>query len=158
MSRVPMTVDGEQALRDELHRLKTVDRPRIIQAIADAREHGDLKENAEYHAAREQQSFAEGRIQEIESKLSMAQVIDVTKIEKTGKVIFGATIRLINVGTEEEVTYRIVGDDEADIKSGKISVSSPIARALVGKHEGDVVTVRVPSGIVEYEIDEVSHI
>lgn len=153
-----MTVKGELALREELQRLKTVDRPRIIQAIADARAHGDLKENAEYHAAREQQSFAEGRIQEIESKLSMAQVIDVTKIEKTGKVIFGTTLRLINVNTDEEVTYCIVGDDEADIKSGKISVSSPIARALVGKQEGDVVSIRVPSGIVEYEIDLVEHL
>jgi len=153
-----MTVKGEQALREELHRLKTVDRPRIIQAIADAREHGDLKENAEYHAAREQQSFAEGRIQEIESKLSMAQVIDVTKIQKTGKVIFGSTVRLINVNTDDEVSYCIVGDDEADIKAGKISVSSPIARALVGKSEGDVISVQVPSGIVEYEIDEVQHV
>jgi len=158
MNRVPMTVKGEQALREELHRLKTVDRPRIIQAIADAREHGDLKENAEYHAAREQQSFAEGRIQEIESKLSMAQVIDVTKIQKTGKVIFGSTVRLINVNTDDEVSYCIVGDDEADIKAGKISVSSPIARALVGKSEGDVISVQVPSGIVEYEIDEVQHV
>lgn len=157
MSRVPMTVEGEKRLREELHKLKTEDRPRVIEAIAEAREHGDLKENAEYHAAREQQSFIEGRIQDIEGKLGNSQVIDVNKIEKTGKVIFGTTIRLINVDTEEEVTYQIVGDDEADIKQGKISISSPIARALIGKEEGEVVQVRVPSGEVEYEIDEVMH-
>ncbi len=158
MNRIPMTVKGEHALREELKKLKTEDRPRVIEAIADAREHGDLKENAEYHAAREQQSFIEGRIQEIESKLSHAQVIDVTKIEKTGKVIFGTTVRLINVDTEETVSYQIVGDDEADIKGGKISISSPIARALIAKEEGDVVAVQVPSGTVEYEIDEVLHV
>lgn len=158
MNRIPMTVKGEHALREELKKLKTEDRPRVIEAIADAREHGDLKENAEYHAAREQQSFIEGRIQEIESKLSHAQVIDVTKIEKTGKVIFGTTVRLINIDTEETVSYQIVGDDEADIKGGKISISSPIARALIAKEEGDVVAVQVPSGTVEYEIDEVLHV
>lgn len=153
-----MTVQGEKALREELNKLKTEDRPRVIEAIADAREHGDLKENAEYHAAREQQSFIEGRIQEIEAKLSNAQVIDVSKIEPSGKVIFGTTVSLIKVDDEEEVRYHIVGDDEADIKAGKISVSSPIARALIGKEEGDVVGVQVPSGIVEYEIDEVLHV
>lgn len=158
MSRVPMTVEGEKRLREELHKLKTKDRPRVIEAIAEAREHGDLKENAEYHAAQEQQSFIEGRIQDIEGKLGSSQVIDVTRIEKTGKVIFGTTIRLINADTDEEVTYRIVGDDEADIKQGKISVSSPIARALIGKEEGEIVQVRVPSGEVEYEIDEVMHL
>mgnify|MGYP000238060716 CR=1 FL=1 len=158
MIRIPMTVEGEKALRDELVRLKTVERPTVIAAISDAREHGDLKENAEYHAAREQQSFIEGRIQEVESKLSTSQIIDVLSLPKTGKVIFGTTVNLINVDTEEEVRYQIVGEDEADIKAGKISVSSPIARAMIGKEEGDVVGVHVPSGIVEYEIDEVLHV
>jgi len=153
-----MTVEGEKALRDELVRLKTVERPTVIAAISDAREHGDLKENAEYHAAREQQSFIEGRIQEVEGKLSTSQIIDVLSLPKTGKVIFGTTVNLINVDTEEEVRYQIVGEDEADIKAGKISVSSPIARAMIGKEEGDVVGVHVPSGIVEYEIDEVLHV
>ena len=157
-NRVPMTRQGEQALRDELYRLKSEDRPKVIEAISEAREHGDLKENAEYHAAREQQSFVEGRIQELEGKLGAAQVIDVTTIEKTGKVIFGTTVRLINMDTEEEVTYQIVGDDEADIKEGRVSISSPIARALIGKEEGEEVSVQVPSGTVEYEIDEVMHI
>lgn len=158
MNRIPMTVLGEKALRDELVILKTVKRPEVIESIADAREHGDLKENAEYHAAREQQSFIEGRIQEVEAKLSNSQVIDVLSIPHTGKVIFGTTVSLINVDTDAEVRYHIVGDDEADIKSGKISVSSPIARAIIGKEEGDVVGVKVPDGIIEYEIDEVSHI
>jgi transcription elongation factor GreA len=158
MSKVPMTVSGEAALREELDRLKKVDRPRITQAIAEAREHGDLKENAEYHAAREQQSFNEGRIMEIEGKLGNAQVIDVTTIPKTGKVIFGTTIDLVNVDTDETLTYRIVGEDEADVKSNLISVGSPIARALIGKEEGDVVLVRAPAGDVEYEIDQVHHI
>ncbi|WP_110633927.1 transcription elongation factor GreA, partial [Salinicola salarius] len=130
MNKVPMTVHGEQALRQELEQLKGVERPRVISDIAEAREHGDLKENAEYHAAREQQGFIEGRIQEIEGKLSSAQVIDVTKMPKTGKVIFGVTVELLNLETDEEVRYRIVGEDEADIKAGKISVTSPIARAL----------------------------
>jgi len=156
--RVPMTKAGEMRLREELKKLKSEDRPRVIQAIADAREHGDLKENAEYHAAREQQSFIEGRIQEIEGKLSVAQVIDVTTMENTGKVIFGTTVHLVNMDTDEEVTYQIVGEDEADIKAGKLSVSSPIARALVSKNEGDVVAVRIPSGTVEYEIAEVEYI
>ena len=158
MSQVPMTVAGEAALREELNRLKTVDRPRIIEAIAEAREHGDLKENAEYHAAREQQGFCEGRIQEIEGKLAEARVIDVTTIPHTGKVIFGTTVTIINCDTDEELTYQIVGDDESDVNSGKISVSSPIARALVGKEEGDVAVVRAPSGDIEYEIDQVQHI
>ena len=157
MNKVPMTKAGELALREELERLRKQDRPRIIQAIADAREHGDLKENAEYHAAREQQSFTEGRIMEIESKLSYAQVIDVTTIPHTGKVIFGTTVDLINLDNDQAVTYRIVGDDEADIKRNRISISSPIARALIGKEEGDVVTVKAPSGDVEYEIDQVRH-
>jgi len=153
-----MTVKGEKALRDELVQLKTVQRPTVIEAIADAREHGDLKENAEYHAAREQQSFIEGRIIEVESKLSNSQVIDILSIPRSGKVIFGTTVGLINIETDEEVRYQIVGDDEADIKAGKISVSSPIARAIIGKEEGDAVGVQVPSGIIEYEIDEVLHI
>jgi transcription elongation factor GreA len=158
MNRIPMTVQGEKALREELNELKTEARPRVITAIAEAREHGDLKENAEYHAAREQQSFIEGRIQEIEAKLSNAQVIDVTTIEPTGRVIFGATITLIRMDDDAEVKYQIVGDDEADIKAGKISVSSPIARALIGKSEGDIASVKVPDGFVEYEIDKVAHV
>jgi transcription elongation factor GreA len=158
MSNVPMTVAGETALRDELEHLKRVERPAIIQAIAEAREHGDLKENAEYHAAREQQSFAEGRIAEIESKLATAQVIDVTSIPYTGKVIFGTTVDMVNVETDETVTYRIVGQDEADVKQNLISIGSPIARAMIGKEEGDVVVVRAPGGDVEYEIDKVQHI
>ncbi|WP_250655161.1 transcription elongation factor GreA [Alkalimarinus coralli] len=158
MNRIPMTVKGEKALREEVQKLKTEERPKVIEAIAEARAHGDLKENAEYHAAREQQSFIEGRILEIESKLSHAQVIDVTKIDKSGKVIFGTTVNLINVDTDEELCYQIVGDDEADIKAGKISVSSPIARALIGKEEGEIVPVQIPSGLVEYEIDEVLHV
>lgn len=158
MQKFPMTLEGEKALRDELQRLKTHDRPTVIQAIADAREHGDLKENAEYHAAREQQGFIEGRIQDIEGKLSNAQVIDITSIPASGKVLFGTTVKIINVDTDEELEYKIVGDDEADIKNNRISVSSPIARALIGKEEGDVVAVKIPSGMVEYEIDEVRHI
>jgi len=158
MNKVPMTVVGEAALREELDQLKRVDRPRISQAIAEAREHGDLKENAEYHAAREQQSFAEGRIMEIEYKLAGAQVIDVTTIAKTGKVIFGTTVDLINIETDQELRYRIVGEDEADIKQNLISVGSPVARALIGKEEGDVVVVRAPAGDIEYEIDQVHHI
>jgi transcription elongation factor GreA len=153
-----MTVDGVEKLRLELEDLKKVQRPRIVQAIAEAREHGDLKENAEYHAAREQQSFCEGRIQEIEGKLSNAQIIDVKTIAYSGRVIFGTTVTIVNTETEVEVTYQIVGDDEADVKVNKISVSSPIARALVGKEEGDVVVVRTPGGEVEYEIDVVKHI
>lgn len=156
--RVPMTKAGETRLREELQKLKSKDRPRVIAAISDAREHGDLKENAEYHAAREQQSFIEGRIQEIEGKLSAAQVIDVHTIENTGKVIFGVTVHLLNVDTDEQVVYQICGEDEADIKAGKISISSPIARALIGKSEGDIVAIRVPSGTVEYEIEDVQHI
>ena len=158
MNRVPMTVAGEAALREELERLKKIDRPRITDAIAEARAHGDLKENAEYHAAREQQSFNEGRIMEIEGKLGNAQVIDVTAIPKSGKVIFGTTIDLINLETDATVTYRIVGEDEADVKANLISIGSPIARALIGKEEGDVVTVKAPGGDIEYEIDQVHHI
>jgi len=150
-----MTIDGEKALHEELQRLKSVERPRIIQAISEARAHGDLKENAEYHAAREEQGFVEGRIQEIEGKLSEAHIIDVTKLENTGKVLFGATVSIINVETDEGRKYKIVGDDEADIKKNKISVNSPIARALIGKLEGDVAVVQAPGGAVEWEIDKV---
>lgn len=157
MNRVPMTVQGERALREELERLKKVERPRISRAIAEAREHGDLKENAEYHAAREQQSFAEGRIMDIEGKLSHAQVIDVSTIPPTGKVIFGVTVDLLEIDSGEAVTYRIVGDDEADIQRHLISVNSPIARALIGKEEGETVLVRAPGGDIEYEIDAVRH-
>jgi transcription elongation factor GreA len=153
-----MTLAGETSLRKELDRLKKVERPRIVQAIAEARAHGDLKENAEYHAARDQQSFAEGRILEIEGKLGNIQVIDITAIAKTGRVIFGATVDLINLGTDETVRYRIVGEDEADVKGNMISVGSPIARALIGKEEGDVVVVKAPSGDIEFEIDQVHHI
>jgi len=158
MNKVPMTVAGEAALREELEHLKKVERPKVIADIAEAREHGDLKENAEYHAAREQQGFIEGRIQDIEGKLSNVQVIDVKNIPHTGKVLFGTTVRLINIDTEEEKQYQIVGEDEADVPKGKISVGSPIARALIGKEEGDVVVVKVPSGTIEYEIDEVLHV
>ena len=158
MNRVPMTVRGEQVLREELERLKKVERPRITQAIAEAREHGDLKENAEYHAAREQQSFAEGRIKELEHKLSHAQIIDVTTIPVTGKVVFGATVTLIDVEDDRTVAYRIVGEDEADAKANLISVNSPIARALIGKAEGDEVTVNAPGGDVIYEIEAVEHL
>ncbi|HEY7884965.1 MAG TPA: transcription elongation factor GreA [Cellvibrionaceae bacterium] len=158
MTKFPMTIEGAEALRAELEDLKRVQRPRIIEAIAEAREHGDLKENAEYHAAREQQSFCEGRIQEIEGKLSNAQIIDVKAIAATGKVIFGTTVTIVNCETDEEKTYRIVGDDEADVKVNKISISSPIARALIGKEVGDVVVVKTPGGEVEYEIEKVEHL
>ena len=157
MSQIPMTVEGAQALRDELHELKSVKRPAIIQAIAEARAHGDLKENAEYHAAREAQGFCEGRIQDIEAKLSNAQIIDVSKLANNGKVIFGTTVTILNLETEEEVTYRIVGDDEADIKNNRISVNSPIARGLIGKELDDVVNINTPNGMVEFEITEVQY-
>jgi len=156
--KVPMTLEGSERLREELNHLKSVLRPQIIQAIATAREHGDLRENAEYHAAKEQQSFAEGRIKEIESKLSDAQIIDVTKIKPTGKVIFGSTVTLVEVESGSERRYKIVGEDESDLKQNKISVMSPIARALVGKAEGDTVVVKAPNGSVEYEIEKVEHI
>jgi transcription elongation factor GreA len=158
MNKVPMTKLGAEALQAELDELKKVVRPRIVQSIAEAREHGDLKENAEYHAAREQQSFCEGRIQEIEGKLSNAQVIDVATIAHTGRVIFGVTVELLNLNTDAQVTYQIVGDDEANVKLGKISVNSPIARGLIGKSEGDEVVIKTPSGEVEYEIETVKHI
>ncbi|WP_306522890.1 transcription elongation factor GreA [Rheinheimera sp.] len=157
MIQIPMTVEGAQALRDELHELKSVKRPAIIEAIAEAREHGDLKENAEYHAAREAQGFCEGRIQDIEAKLSNAQIIDITKLPNNGKVIFGTRVTILNLETEEEVTYRIVGDDEADIKNNRISVNSPIARGLIGKELDDVVNINTPNGVVEFEITNVEY-
>jgi transcription elongation factor GreA len=153
-----MTAAGAERLRQELDQLKRVERPRIVNAIAEARAHGDLKENAEYHAAREQQGFVEGRIKDIESKLGHAQIIDVAAMPKDDKVIFGATVTLVNLDTEETRVYQIVGDDEADVKSGKISYQSPIARALIGKREGDEVRVHTPSGEVDYEIEEVAYI
>ena len=153
-----MTLKGAEKLREELNELKSVKRPRIIASIATAREHGDLKENAEYHAAREEQGFCEGRIQEIEAKLSNAQVIDVTAMPKTGRVIFGATVTILNVDTDEEFTYRIVGDDEADFKQNLISVNSPMARGLVGKSADDVAIVKTPGGDVEYEVLKVEYL
>jgi len=158
MKKSPMTVRGAQKLREELQNLKTKARPEVIQAIADARALGDLKENAEYHAAREQQSFIEGRIVEVEGKLADAEIIDITKINAGGKVVFGATVQLMSIETNEEVAYKIVGSDEADVKSNKVSISSPIARALIGKEEGDVAVVRAPRGNKEYEILEVKYI
>jgi transcription elongation factor GreA len=158
VNKIPLTVRGEKMLKDELKKLKTEDRPRIIEAISAAREHGDLKENAEYHAAREQQSFCEGRIKEIEGKLGNATVIDVTTINANGKVVFGATVDLVDENSGDEITYKIVGDDEADIKANMISVSSPIARALIGKEEGDVAEVQTPGGVRSLEIVEVHYI
>jgi transcription elongation factor GreA len=158
MERAPVTSKGAERLKEELNTLKTVTRPQIVQAIATAREHGDLKENAEYHAAREQQSFAEGRIQELESVLSTAQIIDITNLGVEGRIVFGATVELEDLDTEEHVTYQIVGNIEADIKLGLIAVSSPIARALIGKEVGDVATVNAPAGIREYEIIDIKYI
>ncbi|MCK5831081.1 MAG: transcription elongation factor GreA [Methylococcales bacterium] len=158
MDKVPLTVKGADTLRDELDELKNVVRPRIITAISEAREHGDLKENAEYHAAREQQSFTEGRIADIEGKLSNAQIIDVTAIDAGGKVIFGATVEIENLDSEDVVIYQIVGVDEADIKEGRISVNSPIARSLIGKEVEDVVTVNAPGGDKEFEILSIKYI
>jgi len=157
VSKVPLTARGAELLRDELKRLKTVDRPRVVRAIAEARAHGDLRENAEYHAAKEQQGFIEGRIREIEGKLSHAQVIDVGKVDAKGRVVFGATVVLFDNGNEAEITYQIVGEDEADIRDGRISYTSPIARALIGKQEGDEITVRTPAGDRYYEILEVRY-
>jgi len=157
MNRVPLTVKGAEKLRAELDELKNVKRPQIIEAIATARAHGDLKENAEYHAAREQQSFAEGRIKEIEGKLSNAEIIDVTKINANGRVVFGTTVVLADEDSGDEVTYTIVGEDEADIKQSMISVTSPIARAMIAKEEGDVITVEAPAGNKNYEIVEVRY-
>ena len=158
MNKTPMTIQGAERLRSELQDLKSVQRPRVIQAIAEARAHGDLRENAEYHAAKEQQSFIEGRIAELEEKLGTAEIFDVTKLNAGGKVVFGATVDLINEATGEEVSYQIVGDLEADIKANRISVSSPISRALIGKEEGDVATVNAPGGKVDYEIVAVRYV
>ncbi|MES1994037.1 MAG: transcription elongation factor GreA [Pseudomonadota bacterium] len=158
MTRVPITVRGAELLREELARLKNEERPRVIAAIAEARAHGDLKENAEYHAAREQQGFIEGRIAEIEARLSNAQVIDVLALESSDRVVFGATVELADEETGDELTYRIVGQDEADIKAGLLSINSPIARALVGKREGDVATVETPSGTRSLEIVKVRYL
>jgi len=158
MNKFPMTARGAESLREELQELKGVRRPAVIKAIAEAREHGDLKENAEYHAAREQQSFIEGRIAEIEGKLSNAQIIDVTKLNTGGKIVFGATVELVSEETGEKVTYQIVGEDEADIKQNRISVSSPVARALIGKEEGDIASVQAPGGIKEYEILAIKYV
>ncbi|MCG5511772.1 transcription elongation factor GreA [Ectothiorhodospira shaposhnikovii] len=152
MNKTPLTVRGAELLKTELQRLKSEDRPRVIAAIAEARAHGDLKENAEYHAAREQQGFIEGRIKELEAKLSNAQIIDVTTLNAGGKVVFGATVELVDLDSDAEVTYQIVGDDEADIKMGLISVNSPIARALIGKHEGDEIHFSAPGGEKHFEI------
>jgi transcription elongation factor GreA len=153
----PMTIQGAKKLQEELKQLKSVERPKIIAAIAEARAHGDLRENAEYHAAKERQGFIEGRIQHIEGKLAHAQIIDVTKIKNEGRIIFGATVTLLKLDANEseKVTYQLVGDDESDIKAGKLAISAPMARALIGKELYDIVEVNTPSGLVEYEITEV---
>jgi transcription elongation factor GreA len=158
MDKIPMTINGERELRQELDGLKSQERPRIVQAIAEARAQGDLRENAEYQYAKEEQGFIEGRILEIEGKLSNVQIIDVTLIPESGKIIFGTTVELLNLDKDEELIYTIVGDDEADIKKNKLSVYSPIARAMIGKEVGDVVLVKTPSGEVEYEICSVKHL
>ncbi len=158
MQKHPMTVKGAEALKSELQRLTSEERPRIIAAIASAREHGDLKENAEYHAAREEQSFTEGRIQELKAKLSHAQIVDISKLPNTGKVVFGALVSICNLNSELEITYQIVGEDEAEVKANKISYSSPLARALIGKEVDDTVSVKTPDGIVEYEIIAVDYV
>ena len=157
MSKVPLTARGAAMLRDELKKLKSVDRPRVIRAIAEARAHGDLRENAEYHAAKDQQGFIEARIREIEGKLSHAQIIDVSKIEAGGRVVFGSTVVLHDHDSDAEITYQIVGEDEADIKQGRVSFTSPVARALIGRCQGDDVTVRTPTGERDYEILEVRY-
>ncbi len=158
MSKVPLTIRGAEKLRQELDKLKKKDRPRVIQAIAEARAHGDLKENAEYHAAREQQGFIEGRIKDIEGKLSNAHIIDVSKLHTSGKVVFGATVDVLELDNDQEHTFQIVGEDEADFKHGLISISSPIARGLIGKSEGDETEIEVPGGVREFEILEVRYV
>ena len=157
MNKVPVTVRGHELMAEECKRLKSVDRPAVITAIAEARAHGDLKENAEYHAAKDQQGFIEARIKELEGKLSNIQVIDVTAVDAKGKIIFGSTVELIDEETGNEMAYKIVGEDEADIKSGMISVTSPIARALIGKNEGDIVNFSAPGGEKQYEVIEVRY-
>ncbi len=158
MNKVPMTVRGHQLLQEELKQLKSVDRPTVINAIAEARAHGDLKENAEYHAAKEQQGFIEGRIKELEGKLSHLQVIDVTTVDAKGKIVFGSTVELLDEDTGKEIVYKIVGEDESDIKTGMISYTSPIARALIGKNEGDTVSFSAPGGEKQFEVIEVRYI
>ena len=158
MQKVPLTVRGAQLLKDELQHLKSVERPAVIEAIAEARSHGDLSENAEYDAAKEKQGFVEGRIAELESKLSYAHIVNPAELDADGKIVFAATVTLEDCDSEENVTYQIVGDDEADIKQGKVSVSSPIARALIGKYEGDVAEVQAPGGVREYEIVAVQYV
>lgn len=158
MKQIPMTLFGAEKLREELEYLKSVRRPKIIADIVDAREHGDLKENAEYQVAREQQAFCEGRIQNIEAKLSNAQIIDITKIPNTGRVIFGATVSVLNIDSKEKVTYRIVGDDEANFKKNLISVNSPMARGLIGKEQKDIVIIKTPGGDVDYKILKVEYL
>ena len=158
MSKNPLTVKGAKDLKDELYHLKNVKRPKITDAIADARAHGDLKENAEYHAAREEQGLVEARVRDIESKLGNAQIIDISKVPHTGRVIFGCTVEIENLETEETITYTLVGEDEADIKNNRISIGSPLSKALIGKEEGDVVEVKAPGGNTEYEISGVSYI
>ncbi len=157
MTKVPMTIRGAELLREELQKLKSSDRPRVIQAIAEARAHGDLKENAEYHAAKDQQGFIEGRIKEIEAKLSHTQIIDVTAIDAKGRIVFGSTVDLLDVQSDKQSTYTIVGEDEADINAGLISFSSPIARAMIGKNEGDEVSFSAPGGDKHYEVMEVRY-
>ena len=157
MNKVPLTVNGAERLREELHRLKTIDRPAVIAAIAEARAHGDLSENAEYDAAKERQGFIEGRIQEVEGKLSNAQIIDPKLLDADGRCVFGATVEMEDQDSGDTVTYQIVGEDEADIKTGKISVNSPVARALIGKYAGDVAQVQAPGGIREYEIIDIRY-
>ncbi len=158
MKKHPLTARGAGQLREELKRLKSVDRPRVVTAIAEARAHGDLKENAEYHAAKEQQGFIEGRIKDIEYKLSHAQIIDVTALNAGGRIVFGSTVHLADEDTGEEVTYQLVGEDEANIPTGLISIGSPIARALIGKEEGDVAEVQAPGGVKNYEVVKVEYI
>lgn len=157
MQKVPMTLQGAEKIKTELNQLKSIERPKIIEAISEARAHGDLKENAEYHAAKEKQSFLEGRIKELEGKLSYAQIIDISKISNDGKVIFGAKVTLVNLENDESVTYQIVGEDEADIKAKKLSYHAPIARAAIGKYAGDTIKVQAPAGEVEYEILNVEY-
>ncbi|AUN94762.1 transcription elongation factor GreA [Pseudazoarcus pumilus] len=158
MNKTPLTVRGAELLRDELHRMKTVERPNVIAAIAEARSHGDLSENAEYDAAKERQGFVEGRIKELEAKLANAQIIDPATLDADGRCVFGATVELEEIDSGDEVTYQIVGDDEADVKNGKISVSSPIARALIGKYAGDIADVQAPGGVRSYEIVDVRYV
>lgn len=158
MSKTPITAKGVEKIREQLSKLKTVDRPRIIQAIAEARAHGDLSENAEYHAAREQQSFAEGRIAALEQTMAEAQIIDITTVDADGRIVFGTTVDLSNLENDKQVTYQIVGEEEAEIEQGLISISSPIARALIGKEKGDIAEVNAPGGPIEYEILDVKYI